>query len=376
MSETGADLKKTPLYDIHKKYGGKMVDFGGWGLPIQYSGIINEHKAVRQAAGVFDVSHMGEIAVSGEQAVDLLQELVTNDVSLLAVNQVQYTPMCRDDGGIIDDLIIYRLAPDKFMLVVNAANTAKDFERVNELAGKYPGVEVADISFNTAQIALQGPLSCNILSQTTSDNVRTLKYFWFLPEASVCGEPALISRTGYTGEDGFEIYCSRKSAPLIWEGLAKRGAEYGLVPAGLGARDTLRFEACLPLYGNELDEETNPLEAGLTRFVKLYKPSFRGKDVLARAKHEGVKKRLVGLEMVGRGIPRHGYPVLFGSSAVGRVTSGSYAPSLDSNLALAYVDADYSELGTDLVIDIRGRKTEARVVSIPFYKRRREDESR
>ena len=369
MTEAHNNLKRTPLYDMHIKYGGKMVDFGGWELPIQYSGIINEHKTVREAAGIFDVSHMGEITIKGPQALDLLQEMVTNDVALLKDNQVQYTPICRDDGGIIDDLIIYRKGAEDFLLVVNAANTERDFERVRELAAGYPGAEIENISSAVAQIAIQGPRAASILSQVTADDISSIKYFWFLPEVSLCGETALVSRTGYTGEDGFEIYCSREAAPKIWEELMQKGTGQGLLPAGLGARDTLRFEACLPLYGNELDEATNPLEAGLTRFVKLYKPSFRGKDTLVRAKHKGLAKRLVGLEVTGRGIPRHGYPVLHETSVIGRITSGSYAPTLDKNLGLAYVGEEFCELDTNLLVDIRGRKVEARVVSIPFYKR-------
>lgn len=371
MSETVNNLKRTPLYEAHIKYRGKMVDFGGWELPIQYSGIINEHKKVRQEAGLFDVSHMGEITVEGEQALDFLQELVTNDVSLLADNQVQYTPMCMDDGGIIDDLIIYRLAGDRFLLVVNAANTEKDFNRIREVAEDYPGAKVADVSSEMAQIAIQGPLACQILAGETDGNIQSMKYFWFLPETTVCGEKALVSRTGYTGEDGFEIYCSPKSAPFIWEDLMHRGKAYGLVPAGLGARDTLRFEACLPLYGNELDEKTNPLEAGLDRWVKLDKPFFRGKDALVRSKNQGLRKTLVGLEMTARGIPRHGYSVLHESSVIGKVTTGSYAPYLDKNLGLAYVETGYSKPGTELSIDVRGRAIQCKVVEIPFYRRRR-----
>lgn len=370
MRETGQGLKRTPLYDMHVKYGGKMVDFGGWELPIQYSsGIINEHNTVRQKAGLFDVSHMGEITVKGSQALDFLQELVPNDVALLKDNQVQYTPMCKDDGGIIDDLIIYRKGEEDYLLVVNAANTERDFERVCEVSAGFSGAEVANISYDVAQIAIQGPLAPAILSKVSDKDIKSIKYFWFLPEVQVCGETSLVSRTGYTGEDGYEIYCSREAAPVIWEGLMQAGAEYGLSPAGLGARDTLRFEACLPLYGNELDEETNPLEAGLTRFIKLYKPAFRGKEPLVRAKHQGLTKKLVGLEVTGRGIPRHGYLVFNESTPVGKITSGSYAPTLDKNLGLAYVSEEFCELDTNLLIDVRGRKVEARVVSIPFYKR-------
>jgi len=371
LSETGKDLKRTPLYDIHIKYGGRMVNFGGWELPIQYSGIINEHHAVRQAAGIFDVSHMGEISVEGEQALDLIQELVTNDASLIKDNQVQYSPICNDNGGIIDDLITYRFGPEKYLLIVNAANTEKDFNRVKEIAANYPKARIANISSKVAQIALQGPKAVDILAAEADQDVRALKYFWFIPEVNVCGEPALVSRTGYTGEDGFEIYCDPYSAPVIWEGLMARGKEYGLIPAGLGARDTLRFEACLPLYGNELDDETNPLEAGLGRWVKLNKAFFRGKDNLVKVNEEGLRRKLVGLEMIGRGVPRHGYLVLQGERVVGQITTGSFSPTLEKNLGLAYVAIDCAEPGTELLVDCRGRQVEARVVQIPFYSRRR-----
>jgi aminomethyltransferase len=348
-----------------------MVDFGGWELPIQYSGIINEHKAVRQAAGIFDVSHMGEISVEGEQALDLIQELITNDASLIKDNQVQYSPICNDNGGIIDDLITYRFGPEKFLLIVNASNTDKDFNRVQELAAGYPKARIANISSKVAQIALQGPKSVEILSAEADKDVGAMKYFWFIPEVNVCGEPALVSRTGYTGEDGFEIYCDPHSAPIIWEGLMARGEAYGLIPAGLGARDTLRFEACLPLYGNELDDATYPLEAGLDRWVKLDKDSFRGKESLVNVQKTGLTRKLIGVEMTGRGIPRHGYPLLQGETVVGHITTGSFSPTLEKNLGLAYAAIDCAEPGTELLVDCRGRLVEARVVSIPFYSRRR-----
>lgn len=371
MSEAGNNSKRTPLYDIHIKHNGRMVDFGGWNLPIQYSGIIEEHKAVRQAAGIFDVSHMGEITVEGKQALDLLQELVTNDVSLMQDNKVQYSPVCNDNGGIIDDLMIYRFGPEKYLLVVNASNTEKDFNRVREIAAGYPEASVANVSLEFALIALQGPLAAHILSAKADQDVGSMKPFSFIPEVNVCGEPALVSRTGYTGEDGFEIYCEPHSAPVIWEELMAKGRAYGLLPAGLGARDTLRFEACLPLYGNELDDETNPLEAGLGRWVKLDKASFRGKEALEKINAAGLDRKLVGLEMIGRGVPRHGYSILQGERIVGHITTGSFSPTLEKNLGLAYIDIHCTEPGTELLVDCRGRLVEARVVPIPFYSRRR-----
>ncbi len=371
MSDTNTKPKETPLYQMHIKYKGRMVDFGGWNLPIQYSGIISEHDAVRQRAGIFDVCHMGEFTIEGKQSTALLQELLTNDVSLVTDNQVQYSPMCNDRGGIIDDLMIYRYNQDKYLMVVNASNTEKDFNRVTEVASDYPEVEIADISHQVALIALQGPLATEILAMETEADLGALKPFRFIPEVLVCGEKVMLSRTGYTGEDGFEIYSGVESAPVIWEMLMERGQDLGLVPAGLGARDTLRFEACLALYGNELDDDTNPLEAGLHRFVKLDKPHFRGKDSIAKAQEEGLKKTLVGLEMVGRGVPRHGYPVMHQGSPVGNITTGSYAPTLDKNLGMAYVTPSFAAPDTQLFIDVRGRQIEARVVPIPFYSRRR-----
>lgn len=371
MSNPDTKLKETPLYEMHLKYKGRMVDFGGWNLPLQYSGIINEHDTVRQRAGLFDVSHMGEFTIEGEQSLALLQELLTNDVSLVSDNQVQYSPMCNDQGGIIDDLMVYRYNQDKYLMVVNAANTEKDFNRVKEVASGYPGAEIANISSQVALIALQGPLAAEIITTETETDLTSLKPFRFIPDAFICGEKAMVSRTGYTGEDGFEIYSSVEGAPVIWEMLMHRGKSLGLLPAGLGARDTLRFEASLGLYGNELDEDTNPLEAGLHRFVKLDKPDFRGKDSIVKTQEAGLKKTLVGLEMVGRGVPRHGYPVMHQETPIGNITTGSYAPTLDKNLGLAYVEPSFAEPGTQVFIDVRGRQIEAIVVPIPFYSRRR-----
>ncbi|NLK00229.1 MAG: glycine cleavage system aminomethyltransferase GcvT [Clostridia bacterium] len=364
------ELKRTPLYEIHHQYGGRVIDFGGWALPVQYKGIIDEHRAVREKAGIFDVSHMGEILVEGGQALDLLQELVTNDVSKMKINQVQYTPMCNDRGGIIDDFIIYRLGESKYLLVVNAANTEKDLNRVLEVAKGYPEARVEDITDQVGIIAIQGPLAKEILQKITPQDLGDIKYFWCVQDVEAAGENTmLISRTGYTGEDGFEIYCPSQSAPAIWEALMKEGEGLGLVPAGLGCRDTLRFEVCLPLYGNELTEDTNPLEAGLGRFVKLDKPSFRGREAIAEMKEEGPGRVLVGLEMTSRGIARTNYPILENGQKVGVITSGSFAPSLDKNLALGYVPKELSEIGTALQVDARGRLIDARIVPIPFYKK-------
>ena len=362
-------LKRTALFEQHVRCGGKMVDFGGWELPVQYAGIIEEHQAVRSKAGLFDVSHMGEISLVGPQALDLLQELVTNDVSVLDIDRVMYTPMCRDDGGIIDDIIIYRTGELSYLLVVNASNTERDFQRILEIGAEFPRAELENISDRTAQLALQGPLAEIVLQPLTGCYLPTLKYFSSCSNVMVAGQEVLLSRTGYTGEYGFEIYCGPEAVPVIWEKLIDTGRPLGLIPAGLGARDTLRFEACLPLYGNELNEETNPLEAGLTRFVKLYKPSFRGRDSLVRMKKEGLKKRLVGLETVQPGIPRTHCPIKKNGQVVGEITSGTFAPTLKKNLGLGYVPPHLAEVGTSLGVQIRSRTVEARVVPIPFYLR-------
>jgi len=477
-------LKQTPLYPVYAGHGAKVIDFGGWALPVQFAGgIRKEHEAVRQRAGLFDVSHMGEVRVSGRGALDFLQRLTTNDVSKLTPGQCQYSLMCNPDGGVIDDLLVYRLAAETFMLVINAANIAKDMawmreqlaeeargdgaraqgaasgavdgggglaqwvdgssgggsgvraqgatggavdgggglaqwagdgdgaraqgaaggaidsgnvlaqradgssgngdgaqaQRVAGGAGDGGGgraqssvgreVELTDISDETALIALQGPHAVRILSRLTAEPVAALKPFRFLPAVEVGGVRALVSRTGYTGEDGFELYAASGDAVALWNALLAAGREDGLEPAGLGARDTLRFEARLPLYGQELGPDITPLEAGLAPFVKLGKGDFIGRAALAAQQAAGIPRKLVGLELLDRGIPRHGYAVLADGRRIGSVTTGTQSPTLARSIGLALIEAAYGEPGTELQVDVRGTLLRAVVVATPFYKK-------
>jgi aminomethyltransferase len=360
-------LKQTPLYPIYKEYGGKIIDFGGWALPVQYKGILEEHEAVRTKAGLFDVSHMGEIEVSGPDALSNLQHLVTNDVAKLAINQVLYTPMCNEDGGCVDDLLIYRLQEETYLLVVNAANIDKDFDWIqSHVKGN---VQVTNRSKDVAQLALQGPLSETILQKVTNVNLSEIKYYWCMQDVEVAGIKSLISRTGYTGEDGFELYVDAKDAEKLWKTLLKVGALDGLVPVGLGARDTLRFEARLPLYGQELSASISPLEAGLGMFVKLDKGNFIGRDVLAKQKAEGVKRKLVGFEMIERGIPRPHYEIHLNGQKIGEVTSGTMGPTVKKHIGLGIVDIEYSKIGQEFDVIIRNKPVKAVVIKTPFYKR-------
>lgn len=360
---------KTPLYDVHIASGGKIIEFGGWLMPVQYSSILEEHRAVRTAAGLFDVSHMGEVEVSGPNALALLQKLVTNDVARLADGQVQYSPMCYPDGGTVDDLLIYRFAPERYLLVVNAANTAKDVAWITQQAAQFPGTAVNDVSERTAQLALQGPKAQQILQRLTELDLNEIKYYWFRPDVTVAGISTLVSRTGYTGEDGFELYCRPEEVVHLWQELCRAGHDAGLVPAGLGCRDTLRFEACLPLYGHELSAEISPVEAGLGMFVRTEKASFLGREVLAAQKQHSPARRIVGFAMIERGVARHGYPIVAGGRNVGYVTTGSYAPTLGQNLGLGLVESDYAAVGREWAVEIRGKLVRAQVIKKPFYKR-------
>ena len=360
--------KQTPLYETHLQYGGKMVEFGGWLLPVQYAGIKEEHQAVRTKAGLFDVSHMGEVTVAGQDALAFLQHLVTNDVAKLADTQVLYTPMCYPDGGVVDDLLVYKKGDGDYLLVINAANIDKDWAWIRENAVGF-NVKLANISDETAQLALQGPAAAAILAKLTDAPLASLKYYWFLPETTVAGKSVLLSRTGYTGEDGFELYCAPQDAAYLWEKLMEAGKPFGLMPAGLGCRDTLRFEVCFPLYGHELSQDISPVEAGIGLFVKTDKAAFNGKEALVAQKKNGPARKIVGLEMTGRGIARAGYPVWADGKPVGTITTGSYAPSLDKNLGLALVPAAYAALGQALSVEIRGKQVEAVVIAKPFYKR-------
>ncbi|HVR43109.1 MAG TPA: glycine cleavage system aminomethyltransferase GcvT [Thermoanaerobaculia bacterium] len=371
MAETSPEtpLKKTPLNALERELGGKMVDFGGWDLPVQFSGILEEHQAVRTRAGLFDVSHMGEVFVRGRQATELLQKLTCNDVSKLEDGRCQYNGLLYPTGGFVDDILIYRNAPDDYLIVVNAANAEKDYEWIADSA-KGLEVFVENRSADFAQLALQGPEAEGILQPLTDLDPASIRYYRFA-RGRVDGVEAIVSRTGYTGEDGFEIYVAPEEAPRLFRRLLEAGSEAGLLPCGLGARDTLRLEAKMALYGNDIDHTTTPLEADLGSIVKLDKGEFFGRDVLVREKAEGVARKLVGFEMVDRGIARHGYPAVDGSEEIGVVTSGTHSPTLGRPIGLAYLPPDRSEPGSEFTILIRGRETRARVVPTPFYKRAR-----
>lgn len=362
-------LKRTPLYARHAALGAKMIDFGGWELPVQFEGILKEHEAVRTRAGLFDASHMGEFFVSGGDAEAFLQRLTTNDISRLQTGAVQYTLMCSPDGGTVDDLLVYRLGPDRFLAVVNASNIEKDWAWMQD--HRKGGVQVENASDATALLALQGPAAAGILRAAARGfEPAALRPFRFAERVAVAGTAALVSRTGYTGEDGFELYVPAGRAEDVWDALISAGAPFGLLPAGLGARDTLRFEARLPLYGQELSDSITPVEAGLGVFVKAEKGDFIGRGVLAAQKASGPPRRLVGIEMIDRGIPRNGYSVQAADGRrVGEVTSGTQSPTLKRNLGLALVEAAYAAAGTELRVDIRGKSLAAFVVETPFYKR-------
>ena len=358
-------LKRTSLYDRHVAAGGKIVPFAGFEMPVQYqTGIIAEHTAVRETAGLFDVSHMGEFIVRGPQALDLVQYITVNDASKIEIGQAQYSAMCLESGGVIDDLLIYRFS-DRFMLVVNAANRAKDLEWIQQRADTFD-VELEDASEATALIALQGPAAREILQPLTNPDVDSIEYYRF-SEGEVANVPAVVSGTGYTGEDGFELYTAAEDAPQMWDALLLAGSPQGLVPAGLGARDSLRLEMGYSLYGNDLDENHTTLESGLGWITKLDNGDFVGRDALAAQKKNGVARRLVGMRVEGRAFPRPGYPILSNGEAVGRITSGTISPSLGEGIALGYVPSEMAKVDTVLQVDVRGRPAEVHVQRLPFY---------
>jgi len=360
------NLKKTPLFNTYSEYGGKIIEFGGWAMPVLYSGIISEHEAVRSAAGLFDVSHMGEVDIKGVEAFEFVQKLVTNDVSVLKDNQILYTLMCYENGGIVDDLLVYKFSQEHFYLVINAGNIEKDFLWMLRNKGSYD-VEITNSSDLVAEIAIQGPKAQKILQKIMDVDLNEIKFFYFEKDVLVDGIKCIVSRTGYTGEDGFEIYTTIEKIEKLWHKLLKVGAIEGLKPAGLGCRDTLRFEASLPLYGDEISQDISPLEAGLGFFVKLQKQNFIGREALLKQKEEGIKRKLVGFEMKDRGIPRHGYEVFILGEKIGVVTTGYLSPTLKKNIGLALIDFKYSELGTEIEIVIRGKLLKAEVVSKKFY---------
>jgi aminomethyltransferase len=357
-------LKRTPLRDVHVKAGAKMVPFGGWDMPVQYSGIIEEHRTVRRAVGLFDISHMGEFEVRGPGALAAVQHLCTNDAAALAEGQVQYAALCYPDGGIVDDLTVYRLAADHFMLVVNASNIDKDWAWVT--APRAAGAEWRNVSDETALLAVQGPKAEGLVGRLADRDVTDLGYYHFV-RGTVAGVPALISRTGYTGEDGFELYIAAGGAERLWSALLEAGRAEGIQPIGLGARDTLRLEMKYALYGNDIDQTTNPLEAGLGWVVKPAKGDFIGRAAIEALRARGVTRRLVGFEMAERAVPRHGYRLLAGGTPIGVVTSGSFGPSVERSIGMGYVPVGLAAVGSELHVEIRGATHAARVVKTPFY---------
>jgi aminomethyltransferase len=358
-------MNHTPLYAAHQALGARFVDFGGWEMPVQYTSIIDEHHAVRQRAGLFDVSHMGEIELRGPHAIAVAQELTVNDLGRLRDGQAQYSLLCRPSGGVVDDIMVHRMSAERVLLCVNAANTDKD---VAWIAEHRNGAEVINRSAEFALLALQGPRATEILGALTRLPLSQIQAFAF-GEGRVSGRQALVAHTGYTGEDGWEIYCAPGDARTLWDALLDAGRRFDIRPAGLGARDTLRLERALPLYGHELTDETTPLEAGLGWAVRFAKPSFIGRDALRQQRERGLTRRLVGLELTAPGIPRQGYPIVHDGAAVGTVTSGTKSPTLGKAIGLGYVASTLGAVGTQLGVDIRGRVIGARVVHLPFYKR-------
>ena len=365
------ELHETPLVERHRALGAKLIEFGGWLMPLQYSGILDEHRAVRERAGLFDLSHMGELFVEGPEAGRALAAALVTDPRALAVGRAHYSMLGAPDGGILDDLIVYRLAEERFLVVANAANSRIVSDALAErLAGSRAVLD--DRSLAMALIAVQGRRSVSILGPLTDVDLPGLKYY-AIAEGTVAGIPALVARTGYTGEDGFEIFVESGRADELWAALTQSGQGQGMLPCGLGARDTLRLEAGMPLYGNELDRGTNPFEAGLGRIVKLDKSlDFVGRAALEKVAREGPAKRLVGLIVRERGIARNGYPVSNGDRQTGHVTSGTQSPTLGVPIAMAYVAPEDAEPGTILAVEIRGQKVAAEVVPLPFYRRPRE----
>ena len=366
----GSQLHETALIDVHRALGARLIEFGGWLMPVQYTGILDEHRAVRERAGLFDLSHMGELFVEGDDAGDALAAALVTDPRTLAVGRAHYSMICAADGGIIDDLIVYRLGPERFLVVANAGNAAVVSD---ELATRLNGSRAVldDRSLATSLVAIQGPAAAGILAPLTSVDLEALRYY-AIAEGEVAGVKGLVARTGYTGEDGFEIFVDWARGPEVWQAVAKAGQAAGAIACGLGARDTLRLEAGMPLYGNELDRETNPYDAGLGRVVKLDKPGdFIGRAALERVSREGPAKRLVGLSITGRGIARHGYGVQRDGAPTGVVTSGTQSPTLGRPIAMAYVAPEDGEPGTILAVEIREQPVSAEVVPLPFYKRAR-----
>lgn len=371
VSAPAVELKLTPLNEAHRRLGGRMVEFGGWDMPVQYpAGTVNEHVRTRTHAGLFDVSHMGEVDVRGPDAIAFVNRLTSNDVSALVDGQAQYTALTTPQGTVIDDLLVYRLAEDHLLLVVNAGTTGKDWEWIKSHHAE-ENVELRNASAEYCQLALQGPDAISILQQLTETNLEEIKYYHFT-QGTVDGIDAIISRTGYTGEDGFEVYAAPEKAEQLWNKIldaGNYGTDEGVMPCGLAARNTLRLEAGMALYGHEIDENTTLLEANLGWITKLNKGDFIGREALAKQKEEGIKRKLIGFEVTDRGIARDEQDILVNGERVGRATSGSPAPFLKKNIGMGYVPKELSAVGTAIEIDVRGRMVAAQIVPLPFYKR-------
>ena len=364
--ETQTIPRKTALHSTHRALGGKMVDFAGWDMPVEYSGIIAEHLAVRRAAGLFDVSHMGEINIRGPQALELVQQVTCNDASRLAIGQAQYSALLTEQGTFVDDIIVHKFSDTHYFFCVNAGNREKDFLHIQSL--NRHDAEVTDVGNDYSQLALQGPLSQEILQPLSSVNLNEIKRYWFA-FGKVDGVDCLIARTGYTGEDGFELYFAPEHSEKVWTALREAGNPWGLIPAGLGARNTLRLEAGYALYGHEIDDTTTVWEARLGWICKMNKGGFTGRAALAKQKESGLTRKLAGFEMRGRGIARDGYPVFYEGQETGHVTSGSPSPWLKKHIGMTYLPVAATETGAKIQIGIRKAQVEAEVVPLPFYKR-------
>lgn len=362
------NLKKTPLNEVHRALGGKMVDFGGWEMPVQYpAGVIAEHLATREKAGLFDVSHMGEIHVDGVDAIAFINSITTNDVAKLVDGQAHYSALTNERGGVVDDLLVYRFAADKLFLVVNAGTQDKDWDWISSKRSDY-NVDLRHASVDYCQIAIQGPKATEILQRLTKTDLSVIKYYHFTT-GEVDGVSSIISRTGYTGEDGFEVYADASKSVQLWIKMLETGKSEGILPCGLAARNTLRLESAMSLYGHELGDDISPLEANLGWICKLNKDNFIGKDVLVKQKAEGLDRKLVGFEMTEPGIARDGFTVFIDDEKLGMVTSGSPAPFLKKNIGLAFVPAEFANIGQEIKIEVRGKLLSAVVVPTPFYKR-------
>ena len=369
MTDTAAaPLKKTPLNARHRASDARMVPFAGWDMPVEYSGVTNEHMAVRTRAGLFDVSHMGEIEIAGKNALPAIQRISSNDASRLLVGQAHYSALTTPDGTFVDDMLVYRMAPNHFMLVVNASNIGKDYQWIASQIATVGEVAAVDASNRYALIAIQGPAAREVLKPLTGVELDEMKYYWFA-NGEVASALATISRTGYTGEDGFEIFCRPNQADQVWRALLESGRSADVIPCGLAARDTLRLEAAMRLYGNDIDETTSVLEADLGWIVGWKKGAFIGDERLREQRERGVSRKLVGFEMIDRGIARHGYGVMRNGERIGVVTSGTQTPYLKKAIGMAYVPTELTASGTELEIDVRGRASRAQVVPLPFYKR-------